>query len=183
MVGGAPIIVSAASATDASRTIVATQQPNVGEVLMDAKGMTFFKKDKPGESVCGRVRQELAASDHDRRDAARRRAGGLGHIGSDRAQGWGYQVTYDAMPLSYIAKDTKPGDVNGRNVHGMWFVAPARPSAMSAHTESPKPPAHERGGRPDSAPRLPGGGTRIVIHWSRRSLRSLAAPGGRAGRA
>ncbi|MEX2226748.1 MAG: hypothetical protein WEB52_09900 [Dehalococcoidia bacterium] len=33
------------------------------------------------------------------------------------------QVTYDGMPLYYFASDTAPGDTNGHEVAGVWFVA------------------------------------------------------------
>ena len=31
-------------------------------------------------------------------------------------------VTYNKMPLYYFAKDTKPGDVNGQGVGGVWYA-------------------------------------------------------------
>ena len=35
------------------------------------------------------------------------------------------QVTYEGAPIYYWAKDTKPGDVTGQGVGGVWFVAAA----------------------------------------------------------
>ena len=33
------------------------------------------------------------------------------------------QVTYNGMPLYYFANDNAPGDTNGHEVAGVWFVA------------------------------------------------------------
>jgi predicted lipoprotein with Yx(FWY)xxD motif len=32
------------------------------------------------------------------------------------------QVTYNGWPLYYWKNDSKPGDVTGENVQGVWFV-------------------------------------------------------------
>ncbi len=137
-------LVSAAApgrAPAADPTVVAMQQPTLGEILTDAKGMTLymFKKDKPGESVCvdacAKNWPPLTTQAGMQPMAGPGVSGKLGQI--ERKDG-GYQVTYEGMPLYYFAKDTKPGDVNGQNVNNVWFVVPAKPGNMSASSEPAK---------------------------------------------
>ncbi|MFC1464449.1 MAG: hypothetical protein ACFLMY_06345 [Candidatus Brachytrichaceae bacterium NZ_4S206] len=40
------------------------------------------------------------------------------------------QVTYNGMPLYFWAGDSAPGDTNGQNVNGVWFVVNAAGEAI-----------------------------------------------------
>lgn len=88
-------------------------------ILTDAKGMTLytFDNDKDGVSACYDACAEnwpplLAAAD----------AKAEGEYGlTDRKDG-SKQWTYDGKPLYLWVKDTKPGDMTGDGVKGVWHV-------------------------------------------------------------
>jgi predicted lipoprotein with Yx(FWY)xxD motif len=96
----------------------------LGKYLTDEKGMTLyiFKKDSPGKSICAGpclekwplfLMEEVAVPDDLK--------------GSDFAvitrEDGKKQTTYKGLPLYYFFKDSKPGDMNGQGVNGIWFVA------------------------------------------------------------
>ena len=45
-----------------------------------------------------------------------------GVIGTTQRANGTLQVTYNGEPLYFYSKDAAPGDVNGQNVGGVWFV-------------------------------------------------------------
>lgn len=89
-------------------------------ILTDAKGMTLytFDNDQGGASSCYDACATnwpplLAAAD----------AKAEGEFGlTDRTDGT-KQWTYGGMPLYLWVKDTKPGDMTGDGVKGVWHVA------------------------------------------------------------
>ena len=88
-------------------------------ILTDANGMTLytFDNDKDGVSACYDACAEnwpplLAAADA-KADAEY----GL----TDRKDG-SKQWTYDGKPLYLWVKDTKPGEMTGDGVKGVWHV-------------------------------------------------------------
>ena len=52
-----------------------------------------------------------------------------GKLGRIARQDGTSQATYNGRPLYRYGKDTKPGDVNGQNVGGTWFVVPTTSTA------------------------------------------------------
>ncbi len=96
----------------------------VGYYLVDSKGMTlyFFSKDYDGGSNCYGdcakkwpvfyVENLKVPAPLDPRD--------FGVITREDGR---KQITYKGWPLYYFFKDTKPGDMNGEGVKGVWFVA------------------------------------------------------------
>jgi predicted lipoprotein with Yx(FWY)xxD motif len=129
------------AASSAAPTVMVVQHPTLGGILTDAKGMTLytFKKDKPGESVCvdtcAKNWPPMAVAEGMQPMAGPGIAGKLGQI--ERKDDT-YQVTYNGMPLYYFAKDTKPGDVNGQNMGGVWFVVPTSAAPPTASSQAPK---------------------------------------------
>ncbi len=125
----------------AAPTVMVAQGTKLGDVLTDAQGRTLYiyKKDKPGESVCmdacAKNWPPLTVAEGMQPVAGPGISGKLGQI--ERKDDT-YQVTYNGMPLYYFIKDTKPGDMNGQNVGGVWFVVPASGSAMAASGQAAK---------------------------------------------
>lgn len=118
-VGGVWFVVNPAAAS----TVTLRSDADLGDILVDARGMTLYLYTKDQSSVSNCYDSCAAAwpplltdSDPSGPDAI---AAGLGTI--QRKDG-GVQVTYNGTPLYYWAKDQKPGDTTGQNVGGVWFV-------------------------------------------------------------
>lgn len=102
-----------------------TMETSLGAVFADANGMTLytFAKDKPGESNCygdcatnwpPLMADEGAMAEGEWSLVER----------TDGTTMW----AYDGMPVYTWINDTKPGDVTGDGVGGVWHVA--KPGAM-----------------------------------------------------
>ena len=123
---GALAIVSAAAAADP--TVLVRNDPQLGNILTDPKGMTLylFNRDTANTSncygTCAATWPPLLAT------------GGKLHVGpglqanllgtTQRTDGT-TQVTYAGHPLYFYAKDTKAGDTSGQAVSGIWWVVSA----------------------------------------------------------
>jgi predicted lipoprotein with Yx(FWY)xxD motif len=118
-VGGVWFVVNPGDA----QTINVRSSGDLGDILVDPRGMTLYlyTKDEPSVSNC--YDQCAAAWPPLMTDAPPTGpdavAAGLGT--TPRTDG-GLQVTYNGVPLYYWAKDQKPGDTTGQNVGGVWFV-------------------------------------------------------------
>jgi predicted lipoprotein with Yx(FWY)xxD motif len=99
-----------------------TMDTKAGKVWTDDKGMTLytFDKDEKGKSncndACAKNWPPFAA-------AADAKAEGEWTIidRADKTKMW----AYDGKPLYTFASDTKPGDMTGDGVGGVWHVAKA----------------------------------------------------------
>ncbi len=118
-------LVGGASAQAQSAAAVATRAtPDLGSVLVDAKGMTLYMytRDDVGISNCyqgcATAWPPLMANSPEPVLAD----GLSGVLGTTARTDGGLQVTYNGMPLYFWAKDQKPGDTTGQNVGGVWFV-------------------------------------------------------------
>ncbi|MBL4928855.1 COG4315 family predicted lipoprotein [Fuscibacter oryzae] len=89
-------------------------------VLTDAKGMTLytFDKDEGGKSAC----YDACATNWPPL-LAEKGAAATGDYGLTERTDGTMQWTYDGMPLYLWVKDTKPGDMTGDGVKGVWHVA------------------------------------------------------------
>ncbi|HWT79740.1 MAG TPA: hypothetical protein VN648_13225, partial [Candidatus Methylomirabilis sp.] len=122
-------------------TVMVAQNTKLGDILTDSQGMTLymFKKDKPGESVCvdqcAKNWPPLTIAEGTKPMAGSELPGKLGQI---ERKDETYQVTYNGMPLYRFAKDSKPGDMNGQGMGGVWFVVPTTgsPTASTSGTSS-----------------------------------------------
>lgn len=104
-------------------TVSVRSDPDLGDILVDARGMTLylFTKDETGVSHCyddcatawPPLLSDAAPTGP---DAV---ADGLDTITRDDG---GQQVTYNGQPLYYWFKDAQPGDTTGQNVGGVWFI-------------------------------------------------------------
>jgi predicted lipoprotein with Yx(FWY)xxD motif len=106
---------------------VEVAETDLGEVLVDAEGMTLymFDPDAQGESTCyddcatnwPPLVSEGEATVGEGLDEAM-----LGSV--ERTDG-SMQVTYNDWPLYYWAKDAAAGDVTGQAVGDVWWVVGA----------------------------------------------------------
>ncbi len=117
------------------------QKTALGNILTDGKGMTLyiFKKDKPGESVCeGQCAQKWPPMVLPEGAKPMAPAGVAGKLGDIERKDDTYQMTYNGMPLYRYAGDTKPGDMNGQGLGGVWFVVPTDASTASTGNAASK---------------------------------------------
>ena len=123
-IGGVWFVVSTYGGPIQSNAIVMTSESLLGTILTEASGRTLYLllRDEASTSSCsgGCARAwlplltvaEPAPGNWVKADL-------LGTITRDD----GYiQVTYNGWPLHYYSNDESPGDTNGQNIGGVWFV-------------------------------------------------------------
>ncbi|PKP69098.1 MAG: hypothetical protein CVT82_12630 [Alphaproteobacteria bacterium HGW-Alphaproteobacteria-4] len=102
-----------------AETGIISADTSLGKVLVDANGMTLYTydPDTPGTSVC----YNQCAVNWPPLLAP---AGAVpeGSFGLTTRTDGAMQWTYDGKPLYLWIKDTKPGDVTGDGVGGVWHV-------------------------------------------------------------
>jgi predicted lipoprotein with Yx(FWY)xxD motif len=125
---------------------VHASETDLGSILVDAEGFTLyvFTNDVGGESSC-----------YDSCEATWPVVPGDTAIGSDldaamfgttaRTDGT-EQLTVNGQPLYRYAPDTSPGDTNGQEVGGVWFVVGVDGN-MIGGPEASSDPASDDGGR------------------------------------
>ena len=121
-------------------------ETDLGTILVDAEGFTLyvFTNDVDGESTC-----------YDSCEATWPVVPGDTAIGSDldaamfgttaRTDGT-EQLTVNGQPLYRYAPDASPGDTNGQEVGGVWFVVGVDGN-MIGGPEASSDPASDDGGR------------------------------------
>jgi predicted lipoprotein with Yx(FWY)xxD motif len=115
---------AAAYAADPAKTM----DTSLGKVLTDQNGMTLytFDKDSKGEAAsactgkCIAAWPPFLAADSDKAEGDWTLIDVTDKDGAKKKM-W----AYDGMPLYLYAKDTKPGDVIGDMVGGVWHAAKA----------------------------------------------------------
>ena len=120
----APTAAASSSVAATGASVMLGTDATLGSFLVDAKGMTLylFTKDTPNTSTCYdkcatawppllTTGAPVAASGVD-----------ASKLGTTTRTDGSVQATYNGWPLYYFAKDTKPGDITGQNVGGVWFV-------------------------------------------------------------
>jgi predicted lipoprotein with Yx(FWY)xxD motif len=145
-------------------TIGATEISGLGEVLVDSEGMTvyLFTPDKGTTSTCyGECEKEwppvVASGKPTAGEGAMSAA-----LGTTKRKDGTMQVTYEGHPLYTFADDDKPGEANGQEDDGVWFVLDESGEAVEGKaagasessdddgdtttTESEAPPAGGGGG-------------------------------------
>jgi predicted lipoprotein with Yx(FWY)xxD motif len=98
---------------------------SLGRIVVDGKGMTayIFTTDtqNSGRSSC--TGECLVAWPKITTGSMKVKADGItGKLGTIKSEGGKWQVTLNGWPLYTYAGDSQPGDVNGQNVQGTWFV-------------------------------------------------------------
>ncbi|MDP9886888.1 COG4315 family predicted lipoprotein [Pseudarthrobacter enclensis] len=116
----------AASSKASTAVDLKTASSSAGSIVVDAKGMSlyFFTKDTKdsGTSACtgSCLVQWPPLTTASGSPAAEGVTGKLGTISTPDGK---KQVTLNGMPLYYFAKDTKPGDILGQGVGGVWYLS------------------------------------------------------------
>jgi predicted lipoprotein with Yx(FWY)xxD motif len=114
------------SSTASAGVDLMTATSSVGEIVVDAKGMSlyFFTKDGKDSGTSACTAECLAAwppllttSDEPTVE------GVTGTVGTITTPEGARQVTLNGLPLYYFAKDTKAGDILGQGVNGVWYLA------------------------------------------------------------
>ena len=116
---------SSAAADSSEAADLSTAETSLGTIVVDGKGMTayYFTKDTKDSGVsacsgdCATAWPAItSASDTPTVD------GVTGTVGTIPAADGGKQITINGMPIYTFAKDTAPGDVNGQDANGVWYV-------------------------------------------------------------
>ncbi len=113
---------TAAAAPEQTFTLKVATDPTLGSFLTDQDGRTVyvFTKDTTTKSVCDGGCAKAWPPLEGVGAAGTGVDASLIGVGS-RTDG-SKQVTYKGMLLYYWSGDTKPGEINGQNVQGVWFV-------------------------------------------------------------
>jgi len=104
--------------------VTVTDNPTLGQIITDAKGMALYRftRDEPNVSKCydqcAQNWPPLLLSSGDPVAPASPQ----GELGIATRTDGGRQVTYNSMPLYYYVGDKQPGDTNGQGLNGVWFV-------------------------------------------------------------
>src|SRR5437773_5736885 len=117
-------IASFASAAFASPGVGVTTDPQLGNVLVDDRGMTLYRftADQPNSSTCydgcaAAWPPLLVDAIPTVQDPTL--ASGLGITArTDGTQ----QLTYSGAPLYFYIGDAQPGEMHGQGSDGIWFV-------------------------------------------------------------
>jgi predicted lipoprotein with Yx(FWY)xxD motif/uncharacterized cupredoxin-like copper-binding protein len=122
-----PQPVAASPGAETSATTVMVGNSSLGPILTDSQGLTLytFKNDVPNSgksAVNGNLASVwpplvLASGSPTKPPSL---GGDLTLITRDDGS---KQVAYKGQPLYRYSRDSGPGDVNGQNVGGVWFVA------------------------------------------------------------
>ena len=103
-----------------------TATSSAGEIVVDANGMSvyFFTKDVKDSGTSACTDACLAAWPPVTTAAETPQVEGVtGTVGTITTPDGAKQVTLNGLPLYYFAKDTKPGDILGHGVNGVWYLA------------------------------------------------------------
>ncbi len=118
---------AAFAATHSAHAKVTLHATSLGKVLATSKGMTLYlyTPDGKNKSVCtGSCAQAWPPLMTKGKPVA---AMGVNKslLGTTKRANGKLQVTYNGHPLYTYVADTKPGDVAGEGVGGIWFVVNA----------------------------------------------------------
>jgi predicted lipoprotein with Yx(FWY)xxD motif len=122
----APAATSTVAALAEDVTLNVANDPKLGNILVDGKGMTLylFKKDTEGVSNCSAGCLQAWPPFVTQGHPTLGPGVDTSHVGTATLADGRKIVTYEGMPLYYYVKDTKPGDTTGQGVGGVWFVVP-----------------------------------------------------------
>jgi predicted lipoprotein with Yx(FWY)xxD motif len=127
--GGGSTTSTTASSGGGAAVISVADNPKLGEILVDSKGITlyYFLKDKQGgtsstcSGACASVWPPVTSSGAPKGEKGAQ-ASKLGTI--DRSDG-STEVTYNGWPLYTYVGDKKPGDTNGNDLEQFgaeWYA-------------------------------------------------------------
>ncbi len=105
-------------------TVFVRQDPALGTILTDPKGMTlylFTKDTTRGESTCY-DRCAQAWPPYTAAESLTLPSGVPGELTTISRTDGTTQIAYNGIPLYYWANDQQPGDTTGQGVGDVWFV-------------------------------------------------------------
>jgi predicted lipoprotein with Yx(FWY)xxD motif len=139
-----------ASGSGGTGTIGSAEVEGLGTVLVDAEGMTVyeFTVDKGSKSECyGGCESAWPPVVAEGKPTAGEGAMSSA-LGTTKRKDGTMQVTYDGHPLYTFAEDSAPGEANGNEADGTWFVldeggSPVKGQATGGTAEAEAEPAAE----------------------------------------
>ena len=143
------------SSSAASEAVLATADSDLGDIVVDAQGMTVYVFDKDtagsGVSACADTcLDNWPAVTVDDDESAPAVDGVTGEVGTIERDDGTYQVTLGGLPLYLYAADSQAGDVTGQGVGGIWWVVSPDGAKVAA---APAPaPASSSSSAPSSEP-------------------------------
>lgn len=131
-----------ASATTGSEggsgTVEAAEVSGLGEVLVDAEGMTvyLYTPDKGTESTCyGECEAAWPPVMAEGKPTAGEGAMSSA-LGTTKRKDGSMQVTYEGHPLYTFSGDEAAGEANGQELDGTWFVLDESGNAVEGKAEA-----------------------------------------------
>ena len=123
---------------ESASPVVELQETPLGEILVDAEGRTLyvFTNDSPGESTCAEACADLWPPVEAPSELAAGEGVDEALVGTITRSDGASQLTYADAPLYRYSKDEAPGDTNGQNVGGVWFVVGADGKPITAPAAS-----------------------------------------------
>jgi predicted lipoprotein with Yx(FWY)xxD motif len=127
--GGSSTTSTTASSGGAAAVVSVANNPKLGKILVDSKGMTlyYFEKDKKGgtssscSGACASVWPPVTTS------GAPKGTNGAqaSKLGTIKRSDGSTEVTYNGWPLYTYVSDTKPGDAKGNDLKqfgATWYA-------------------------------------------------------------
>ncbi|HEX3737867.1 MAG TPA: hypothetical protein VHV53_10020 [Solirubrobacterales bacterium] len=141
---------TASSAGGAGATIAGAEVPSLGTVLVDSNGMTVyeFTEDSGTTSACyGECEAAWPPVTASGKPTAGEGAMSSA-LGTAKRKDGTLQVTYKGHPLYTFSGDEAPGEANGQELDGTWFVldeegSPVEGKASAGASGSESEPAAE----------------------------------------
>ena len=105
-------------------TVKVAEHANLGTILVDGSGRTLylFTEDERNQSNCAGGCAEAWPPLLTAGDASADEGVTVEALGSTTRDDGSNQVTYNGWPLYYFAGDKRPGDAEGHDSGGVWFV-------------------------------------------------------------
>lgn len=125
-------------------TVRVARAGKLGEILVGGRGMTLyhFTRDAPGKPACTGACLTLWPPLLLAKGASEHPGSGVSHLGVLGRPGGKRQVTFDGEPLYYYSGDSKPGQVSGQGIEGLWFVVHPMPAKAKAAPKKPTGTTH-----------------------------------------
>ena len=130
-------------------TIGAAEIEGLGSVLVDSEGMTVydFTVDKGTKSECyGGCEAAWPPVTTTGKPTAGEGAMASA-LGTTKRKDGTLQVTYNGHPLYTYAEDEGPGEANGQEVEGTWFVLGRKGAQVMGQATGGESESEESGGR------------------------------------
>ncbi len=158
--GGSGAEPAASTTAAGGSTVEGAEISGLGTVLVDSEGMTVyeFTVDKGTTSECY---EECEAAWPPLTTTGKPTAGGgaqASDLGTTKRKDGTEQVTYKGHPLYTFAADKGPGEANGNESEGTWFVLNEAGSAVKGQATAPAAESEAPAGESEEASEESSGG-------------------------